>query len=195
MRTKRQYPLGIRLSCHYAIDDSSWGKGLPKATIVAELVEDRGGEGAYICGDTPYGDVADSYYCWMQADERFYGMSWDDPMMRSTYEELGYDRRMMGANRIKMDEAVLMAKTLTKIHKGIIKAQDKTGLSMTHFDGYLRLLMIAIKPDFLVVRKNREEQRLPAMDGDMLNAYNQLHAEIKAFWDRTVQAHEASEAA
>lgn len=193
---KRQYPLGIRLSCHCYIDnDSSWGKGLPKATIVAELVEDRGGEGTYICADNHFGDVAAGYYCWMQTDQRFMALGWDDTTMRSAFDELSYDRRMMTGNRVKMEEAVLMAKTLTKIHKSIMKAQDKTGLSVSTFDSYLRLLMIAIKPEFLVVRSKRGEQRMPAMDGDMLNAYNQLHTEIKAFWDRTVQAHQASEAA
>lgn len=192
---KRQYPLGIRLSAHCSIDESSWGNGLPKASIVAELVEDRGGDSSYICTDSHYGDVSDGYYCWMQADQRFMAMTWGDTKMRSCYDELSYDRRMMSGDRVKMEEAVLMAKTLTKIHKGIMKAQDKTGLSVSTFDSYLRLLLIAVKPEFIVMRKGVEEHRLPAMDGDMLNAYNQLHAEIETFWDRTVRAHEAPEAA
>lgn len=192
---KRQYPLGIRLSCQCSIDDSSWGKGLPKATIVAELVEDRGGEGTYVCMDNHFGDVADGYYCWMQTDQRFMALDWDDTTMRGVFDELSYDRRMMTGNRVKMEEAVLMAKTLTKIHKSIMKAQDKTGLSVSTFDSYLRLLMIAIKPEFLVVRSKRGEQRTPAMDSDMVNAYNQLRAEVSAFWERTVQARQASEAA
>lgn len=188
MGSKRQYPVGLRLSVHCSVDESSYGKGLPRASIVVEIVEDRGGDGTYICADNTYGDVADGYYSWLQTEERFYASSWDSPAMRSHYEDLSYDRRMMGGNRIKMDEAVMMAKTLTKIHKGIIKAQDKTGLSVSTFDSYLRLLMISMKPAFVVVRKNHEEHRLPAMDGDLLNAYNQLHSEVQAFWEKVVQS-------
>lgn len=175
---KRDYPMGVRLSVALGKDTGRFGNGTPTGTVVLELVEKRDDGRIYICGDSKYDDPHDTYYNWLSAEERHYLLDWKDSARRRAYDDLGYNSRMGCSPRIEAKEAMLMAKTLAKIEKGILKAQDKTGLSLSYFDGYLRNLMMVLKPSFVVYKgADAAEQEMDATS--LMLAYTWADAEIQ----------------
>lgn len=194
MKAKREYPLGVRLILALGKDTGRYGSGTPTAEVILEVVENRDGQ-VMICGDTLSDRwPEDHYYNWMDARERHYLLSWANTVRRRAYDDLGYNTRMGLGSRVEAQQALRMAKTLTRIEKGIQKAQETTGTACTTFDGYLENLLPALKPTFLIVRDGSgvEKAMRPA---EILVAYHVLTEQIEQHFQQAITAYEAGTAA
>lgn len=174
-------------------DTGRYGSGTPTAEVILEVVENRDGQ-TMMCGDTLSDRYPeDAYYNWLDSRERHYLLSWDNLVRRRSYDDLGYNTRFGLGNRVEAPQAIRMAKTLTRINKAILKAQDTTGVSCTFFDGYLENLMIALKPTFLIVRDGNgvEKAMRPA---EILVAYHILTAQIEQHFQTAIEAYQQNSA-
>lgn len=180
---QREYPLGFQLKLEHGKDDGRFGDGTPLATITLELVEMREGC-VYVCSDSFRRDTP---FClnWFAAEERHYMLSWGDTLRRSMYDELTHDRRFGGTSRrISAQEALKLGKTLDAIEKAVMKAQDKTQLSTSNFEGYLRNLLVAMKPDFIVDHQGNQRK---ASDFELVLAYRSMVTEIEGKFAQAVE--------
>lgn len=193
MKAKREYPMGVRLMLALGKDTGRYGSGTPTAEVILELVENRDGQ-TMMCGDTLSDRYPeDAYYNWLDTRERHYLLSWNNLVRRRAYDDLGYNTRMGLGSRVEAPQAIRMAKTLTKIEKAILKAQDSTGTANTSFDGYLENLMIALKPAFLIVRDGNgvEKAMRPA---EILVAYHILNEQIEQHFQQSIAIYQQGEA-